>query len=45
MYVGWQNVSGEALKGCDNPSAGLKDDILNDMKSTSPGNDTPRACS
>jgi hypothetical protein len=42
MYVGWQNVSAEALKGCYNPSPSLKDDILNDMKSTSSANDIPR---
>ena len=42
MYVGWQNVSAEALKGCYNPSPSLKDDILNDMKSTSSTNDIPR---
>ena len=42
IYVGWQNVSAEALKGCYNPSPSLKDDILNDMKSTSSANDIPR---
>ena len=45
MYVGWQNVSAEALKGCYNPFPNLKDDILNDMKSTSSANDIPRPSS